>query len=283
MIYLYAQTGKEFGLDSLRRVASIYKSLEGRDDIGILVSDFRAQQAGISFGLPPAVPIEDIGLIGGILKDGDSILLDTTEELSQFIEKFKDRFSKIVRVSRECSIEPIDDEIVLPAYGRDQRFGYWQLQRLSPPAKMSKKVVLYYGDSDIDLYLLKHRESFKDLDITLVWGEYFYVKYEDDYADSFSDIIESDEFEELLDEGIKVITASVQIATELKASGHCVLLIDRGDLDECREQILDELEIERVRIDDIDKITTFIQLDSKCSEMRLDSNIAGIFMDRVDD
>ncbi len=277
MIYLYAQTGKEFGLDSLRRVASIYKSLEGRDDIGILVSDFRAQQAGISFGLPPAVPIEDIGLIGGILKEGDSILLDTTEELSQFIEKFKDRFSKIVRVSRECSIEPIDDEVVLPAYGRDQRFGYWQLQRLSPPAKMSKKVVLYYGDSDNDLYLLKHKEMFKDLDISLVWGEYFYVKYEDEYADSFKNIYESDEFEELLDYDIKVITASLQIASELKVTGYCVLLIDKGDIDDCQKRLISDLEIECVNIEDIETIASFVKIEHNCKDIKMTTPHRNIF------
>ena len=277
MIYLYAQTGKEFGLDSLRRVASIYKTLEGRDDIGILVSDFRAQQAGISFGLPPAVPIEDIGLIGGILKDGDSILLDTTEELSQFIEKFKNRFSKIVRVSRECSIEPIDDEIVLPAYGRDQRFGYWQLQRLSPPAKMSKKVVLYYGDSDNDLYLLKHKEMFKGLDISLVWGEYFYVKYEDEYADSFKNIYESDEFEELLDYDIKVITASLQIASELKVTGYCVLLIDKGDIDDCQKRLISDLEIECVNIEDIETIASFVKIEHNCKDINMTTPHRNIF------
>ena len=248
MIYLYAQTGKEFGLDSLRRIASIYKAIKDIDEIGVLVSDFRAQQAGIALGLPPAVPIEDIGHISNMTKDGDSIVLDTEEDLEQFIQKFDNKFNKIVRVSKDYDTTPIYNEIVLLAYQEDKKYGYWQFKRLEPTDKIAQKSILYYGDSDIDLYLHRHRDNFKGLDISLVWGEYFYVKYEDDYLASFKNIYESDEFEELLDKGIKVITASIQIASELKAAGYCVLLIEKDTFNSCQRELISNLNIETIKI-----------------------------------
>ncbi len=279
MIYLYAQTGKEFGLDALRRVASIYQTIKD-EEVGVLVSDFRAQHAGVSFGLPLAVPIEDIGLIGGIVDEGDTILLDTTEDLNQFIQKFEIKFAKIIRVSRDCNTDPIYNETVLSAYGKDEDYGYWQLQRVKPKENSCDKTVLYYGDSDTDLYLLNHREIFQGLDISLIWGEYFYVKYEDDYADSFNNIYESDEFEEMLEDGVNIITASIQIASEYCVAGYSVLLIDRGDFNECQRQMIDELGIETVSIDNREKIASFIEstYENTCKETENKSlNIKDMF------
>ena len=277
MIYLYAQTGKEFGLDALRRVASIYHHLKDRE-VGLLVSDFRAQQAGVSFGLPLAVPIEDIGLIGGIVKEGDTIFLDTSEDLEQFIEKFDNKFKSIIRVSRDCNTTPINNEKVLSAYGEDSRYGYWQLGRLKPKSKNSKKSILYYGDSDVDLYLHKNRDIFQDLDISLIWGEYFYVKYEDDYASTFTNIYESEEFEELLEDGVKVITASIQIASELKVAGYGVLLIDKDGFNSCQKEMIDDLNIEVIDIRDREKIASFINSDKSSQNIEYKNHIENIFI-----
>lgn len=217
------------------------------------------------------MPIEDIGHIGGITKEGDILFLDTREELKQFIEKFENKFAKIIRVSQDCNMTNISNQTVLSAYGKDEKYGYWQLQRLKPKKSNATKTVLYYGDSDIDLYLHKNMEVFKDLDISLVWGEYFYVKYEDDYAKYFKNIYESDEFEELLNDGVKVITASIQIASELKVAGYCVLLIDKGEFDSCQRQMIDELQIEMINIKDKEKISIFIDSEDKCKYISLNN------------
>ena len=261
MIYLYAHTGREHGLDSLRRVAAIYEKLSKKGlEAEILLNDFRAQRVGMDMGLPPAIPIESIKDIDAVAKRGDSVVIDSPEDDGGRLEKFVSDFSRVVRVATASGDGPKYGEIVLDPLEIDGRYGMWQFRELKlPEVDANGRVLLYYGDSDPDLYLLENAQNLAFDSVEAIFGEYFYVKYEDSYREFFATMHESSEYETLLLQGYALMSSSLQIALEAALNGVKTLYLERGESTTKIRRVLELCGAFRASIEDREAIGTFIE------------------------
>ena len=261
MIYLYAHTGREHGLDSLRRVAAIYEKLSEKGlETEILLNDFRAQRVGMDMGLPPAIPIESIKDIDAVAKRGNSVVIDSPEDDGGRFEKFVSDFSTVVRVATASGDAPKYGEIVLDPLEIDGRYGMWQFRELKlPEVEANGRVLLYYGDSDPDLYLLENARNLAFDSVEAIFGEYFYVKYEDSYGEFFGTMHESSEYETLLSQGYALMSASVQIALEAALNGVRTLYLEREESTPEIRRVLELCGASRASIEDREAIGSFIE------------------------
>ncbi len=222
MIYLYAYTNHRADLESLRRMGALWEILrEAGIEAELLVNDYRAQLAGRELGLPPATTIETVMDIDAVAEYGDTVVIDSPEDAGERMERYVERFGRVLRVCPgggesaygERVVDPFAPETILyRSYGGGEG---------------GEGTLLLYGDSDASKELLSASERFAGRGWDLYWGHYFYVKYEESLAERFARIRESEEYPELFGDYRRILTAMPQSALEAAAAGVELLYLRR--------------------------------------------------------
>ena len=243
MIYLYAYTNFKDGLDSLRRVKVIYDNLkqEGKE-CEILVNEYRAQLLGKEWGLPLATTIETIKDIDAVATQNDTIIIDSPELLEGKVLNYPNKFKKVIYLNSRCEEIEFEGATIIDIYNKDSIVAY-----KSDTIAQNNKTIFIYGDSDYEKVLLDNLETFKDKNLDLYWGIYFFIKYEDKLKSVFNEIVESQEYYELFSQYEYFITSSIQVALDAINSGNKVLFLELKELTKCQKNLLLKLKIDIVK------------------------------------
>jgi hypothetical protein len=235
MIYLYAYTNHRADLDHLRRMGALWRALERRGvPAEIIVNDYRAQLSGRELGLPLATTVENIMELDALVGHGDTLVIDSPEEIGERLAYYVEKYRAVWRVS-DCGEAPRCGEKILEA---------WKEGAVVDPlyaeasGEKEPRRVLIYGDTDQGKHLLQAASELAALDLELYWGIYFYVKYEEELARHFRVIHESEEYAELVQSSATILTAMPQTAAEAASAGARVVWLDRGEHAACVRETL---------------------------------------------
>ena len=229
MLFYYANSGHKLGLERVRRGAALLKRLANQGlEAQLLVNDFRAGLVAKELGVKEYVTVETVQDIDAIAQFGDSIMIDSPEDdhgrLVKYCEDFKNvwRFevgSDDVSVhgetlfKEECKDESCENTVIVDN-------DYFE------KTEKEKRTLFFLSDADYDKTILNNENFFKSLNMELLLGNYFFVKYEDDLEKLFSTLHEPEEYVDLIRSSSHIVTASAQTALEAKASGANVIYID---------------------------------------------------------
>ena len=228
MLFYYANSGHKIGLERVRRGAALLKRLASNGvETQLLVNDFRAGLAAKELGVKEYVTVETVQDIDAIAQFGDSIIIDSPEDDHGRLVKYCEEFKNVWRFEVgnddvsvhgetlfkvECKDESCEDAVIID----DDYF--------EETAK-KERTLFFLSDADYDKTILNNEAFFKELDMELLLGNYFFVKYEDDLAKLFSTLHEPEEYMDLIKSSSHIVTASAQTALEAKASGANVIYI----------------------------------------------------------
>lgn len=241
--YYYAHTGHRDDLDGVRRAGALLPRLESQGiTTKLLVNDFRAALAAKEYGIEGAVSVESIHDIDLVVDIGDSLFIDSPEELPGHFENFCRDYKKIFRLARDCDDRAQSQEEVLYPWDESMRAIFIDDIYLDDSEKKDG-IVLFYGDSDPKKELLGMASQLKDRDINLLLGEYFYLGYEDELGEYFTQMYEPEEYKEIISHSKDVITFSLQCAMEAKSAGANVVYIEKEKLNECTINVLEQFQI----------------------------------------
>jgi hypothetical protein len=196
-------------------MAVLYKRLEAEgESVTMLTNNFRAVSIAIELGAVECTTIETIMDIDFIAKDGDSIVIDSTEDDRGKLEVYVEKFVSVSRVVE------LDDDF--SRYGEellsiDDLVDEYYTE-ISKKPKIDRKV-LFWGDSDSSKSMLELKDYFSTLSLDLLLGEYFFPKYESEIADIFVKIYDSEMYEDVIGNSSYIITSSLQSAIEASVSG----------------------------------------------------------------
>lgn len=243
MIYLYAYTNHKENLDSLRRVVALYKSLKEQNlECEILINEYRAQLLLKDWGLPLATTIETIKDIDAVAKPEDIIVIDSQEALEGKVLNYPQKFKAVIYLNSLCKEVKFDGATIFNIFLDNNLIFFKEKEQVR-----DKNIIYIYGDSDYDKTILKNSEIFKNKELDLYWGVYFFVKYEDKLAEIFKNIIESEEYYDILIQYQKIITSSIQTAIEARANGAFVEYLELNSLNDCQREILNKNDIKIVK------------------------------------
>ncbi|HHD80906.1 MAG TPA: hypothetical protein ENK99_04845 [Campylobacterales bacterium] len=237
-LYYYAYTGHKNGLDRLKKATALLKKLNAKGlDTMLLVNDFRAGLVAREFGINESVNIETVQDIDAIANMEDAIIIDSPENDRGRLEKYVNEFKHVFRFAQSCDdssrygetmidyTDIIVDDIYLQEHKKEDR------------------VLFFLSDSDADKKILSHADFFKNSDMELLLGHYFYVKYEDDLAKIFKKVHEAEEYIDLVCSSKTVVTASLQTALEARICGAKVIFIDEDNQENCLKTIFNKAQI----------------------------------------
>ncbi|MBU1667781.1 hypothetical protein KKC13_05130 [bacterium] len=245
-LYYYAFTGHKNGLDRVKRAAVVLNKLRAKGiDTMLLVNDFRAGLVAKEFGVPESVTIETIQDIDAIAEVGDSVIIDSPEDDHGRLVKYCSDFKEVFRFAGSADDKSIHGEIMMRLNCDDEACissvivddVYFEEH------KKENRTLFFLSDSDADKTILKHAEFFKDTDMELLLGHYFYVKYEDELSKIFKTMHEPEEYMDLICSSSRVVTASFQTALEARVAGAEVIYIELNELTQEEKSLFSLLEI----------------------------------------
>ncbi|MFA7501422.1 MAG: hypothetical protein WCY85_10530 [Sulfurimonas sp.] len=240
MFYYYAHTSHKEGLESVRRGVACLKEAKRREvEYKLLVNDFRAALVAKELGIDGAVTIETIRDIDLVLQRGDTLLIDSSEELPLRFERYCNDF-KVFRMAQNCDDKPLFNEQVIYPWQEDTIFVDSIYTELMPK---TKRVLFFGGDSDPQKSIINHKNFFDGLSIEILMGHYFFVNYEKELASIFNVTHESEEYLDLIRTSSDIITTSVQCALEARISGANVIFIAQTPLLECIRSLFETFNI----------------------------------------
>jgi len=224
MLYYYANTGHKMGLERLRRGVALLNTLSTKGtETQFLVNDFRAGLVAKDLGMKDYVTVEGVQDIDAIAEHGDSIIIDSIEDDHGRLVKYCEDFKNVWRFAHDENDKAIHSEIVLDMDTVLVDDMYFQETR------KEKRVLFFLGDADYDKVILNNADFFKSVDMELLLGNYFFVKYEDDLAKLFSILHEPEEYVDLIKSSSTVVTTSTQTALEARVAGANVVYLDIED------------------------------------------------------
>ncbi|HHH37434.1 MAG TPA: hypothetical protein ENK77_02330 [Epsilonproteobacteria bacterium] len=235
--YYYAYSGHKYGLDRVRRGVALIKGLrEEGVEMQLLVNDFRAGLAAKELGVEGAVTIETILDVDAMAQRGDSVVLDTPEDINLRLEQYASEFEPLFCVTDRCDEASRFGEILLKPVcleNEEQCIETPLVDRdyFSQNASREERILFFLGDADYDKVILSEREFFESVEMDLLLGNYFFVKYEKVLSEIFHKLYEPEEYTELLLARSRVFTASMQCALEARAAGASVVYKRKGDED----------------------------------------------------
>ena len=228
MLYYYAYSGHKVGLERVRRGIAIIKKLkeEGKEAT-LLVNDFRAGLAAKELGVYEYVTIETILDIDAIAQTGDSIIIDSNEDDKSRLIKYCSDFKNVLRFEKSAEDNTLINEIMFKLECTDKNCQNALIvdDEYFEENSKEQRVLFFLGDTDHHKDILEQEEFFKNFNMELLLGNYFFVKYEDDIAKLFSKLHEPEEYMNIIKSSSTVVTCSSQTAMEAKVSGADVIYI----------------------------------------------------------
>jgi len=232
MLYYYANSGHKIGLERVRRGAALLKRLTSKGvEAQLLVNDFRAGLVAKDLGVKEYVTIENIQDIDAIAEIGNSIIIDSSEDDHGRLVKYCSDFKNVWRFEHDSSDRSVHGETLFRSDCNEEKCLDAMIIDDIYFEKKSKdeRVLFFLGDADYDKNILSNEAFFRSLNMELLLGNYFFVKYEDDLAKLFTTLHEPEEYEDLIASSSCIVTSSAQTAFEAKASDARVIYIQLSD------------------------------------------------------
>ncbi|MGB6018042.1 MAG: hypothetical protein WBF77_00385 [Sulfurimonadaceae bacterium] len=229
-LFYYVHTGHRIGLDRFRRAATIIRAL-GDVDITLLTSDFRIAQEAKDFGVKRSVGIDVVRNIPQIAHHGDKIIFDSDELNPVMHQDMVNYFSTFIRIADDPDAVQLEGELLISPYltGEGICNGVAVDEKYFEQTPKTIEKSFFFGDDDYEEDLFANLDMFKELEMEMIIGFYYFLNYEDKLASAFTKQHEFEEYDQVV-QGSKIfVTSSPQAALENLASGGRPVYIQRPD------------------------------------------------------
>ncbi len=276
-IYYYAHTGHRIGLDRFHRAVAIINALTDFE-ITLLTSDYRIAQVAHTYGIKKSVGVDVVRNIPQIAKSGDILIFDSAEANPGMLKDMQTYFSVFIRVNDDPLDQVYPGEYLINPYIKDERCcnalavdtKFFNIE------KKSDERIFFFGDDDYEEDLLKYKESLKTSQMKLLLGFYFFIDYEDKLKDGFSELIEPEEYEEVIKEASSLVTSSPMAVLQALASQSNPIYIQREDYTQDFIPLFKELNVPCFDYKEMTKIDNFLKENISQNYQQLGSNVTNI-------
>jgi hypothetical protein len=224
--------------------------------------------AAKDLGVKEYVTVETVQDIDAIAEAGNSIIIDSPEDDHGRLVKYCADFKNVWRFAHDSSDVSVHGEILLkPGCKNDDCVDAVIVDDIYfEECAKEERTLFFLSDADYDKTILNNEAFFKTLNMELLLGNYFFVKYEDDLAKLFSILYEPEEYVDLIRNSNCIVTSSAQTALEAKVSGAKVIYINISDNSLYPVELLSSYGIDIVNGFDAENVIKYLQKDIQISE-----------------
>ncbi len=269
MLFYYTNTGHKIGLERLRRGAALLKRLASQGiKTQLLVNDFRAGLVAKELGVKEYVTVETVQDIDAIAQFGDSIIIDSPEDDHGRLVKYCEEFENVWRFEVGNDDASVHGEMLFKVECKDEDCESAVIidDDYFEETTKEERILFFLGDADYDKTILGNEAFFKALNMELLLGNYFFVKYEDDLAKLFVTLHEPEGYMDLIKSSSHIVTASAQAALEAKASGAKVIYLSNPKTDLYPAERLKTYGIDIVNGFNVEQVIKYLKEESSITQ-----------------
>jgi hypothetical protein len=264
MLFYYANSGHKLGLERVRRGAALLNILEDQGvKTQLLVNDFRAGLTAKDLGVKDYVTVETVQDIDAIAEAGNSIIIDSPEDDHGRLVKYCADFKNVWRFEHDSDDTSVHGEVLFKSNCvEDSCVDSLIVDKALFDEKTKEERTLFFlGDADYNKIILNNEAFFKEFDMELLLGNYFFVKYEDDLKKLFSTLHEPEDYMYLVTKSSTVVTSSSQTAFEAKVSGAKVIYLHISAESIYPLALLEKYNIDIVNGFDVEALKSYLKKD----------------------
>lgn len=235
-LYLYARSGHNFGLENIRRASALCNMLKECDPI-LCSADYRAATfAKQNLGVSKGVGVDVIGNMPNVMERGDMLIYDDSNEASATMQAHMKEFCReLFKVGVDIPFDIVDETFFEKVASKREK-------------------AIFFADDDYATWFFNFIQTGSKKDIPLIWGHYFFFKYEAKTAEYFSEVLEEEEYVDTVKETKYLLTASVHTALESIASGNCPVFFKRGDKESQNFDLIEKYNIPVITGENFDQL-----------------------------
>ncbi len=229
--FYYVHTGHRIGLDRFHRAVAIVNELQKEIDITLLCSDFRIAAEAKEYGIKRSVGVDVVRNIPQIAHHYDKMIFDSAEVNPTLLQDMTEYFSTFIRISDDSSDSKHPNEFLISPYlsGEGICTAVVVDERYYEHLPKTFSLSVFFGDDDYEKDLEKHQGIFAPLNAELLMGFYHFLGYENSLRESFSEIHESKQYDEIIRRSEIVISASPMAVLQNLVGGGKPIYLQRSD------------------------------------------------------
>lgn len=235
-VYVYCQSGHNFGMENLRRCATIYKKIANTNPI-LATADYRAATfAKSELGVKTGLGVDVIGNLPHMMTRRDILIFDSLEPSDTTREYMQEFCTHLYEVGADIPYDIVDDEFF-------------------DKIEIKREKCFFFADDDYEDEVLKLCDGIEQQDLPILLGHYFFLGNEDKLKPYFNEIIEDEDYMQTIKETKYLLSSSVNACLESLASGNNPVFFQReikeykGELD-----LLTKYNIPIIKGENIEKI-----------------------------
>ncbi len=209
-IWIYAKSSHRDNLDNVRRSSAIANALEEFSPT-LCTGDYRAASiARTTMGVKNTMGVDAMGNLPHTMERLDMLVYDNedvTREMRQEMEEF---CSKLYAVGEDLPLDIVD-----ASYFSE--------------SESKRKKAIFFSDEDYAKWFLTFCKGSKKYDVPLLNGNYFFLDTQKEFEKSFSEVIDEEEYEDVVKNSQYLLCGSVHTCLESLASGNKPVMFMRKD------------------------------------------------------
>lgn len=223
-LYIYAKSSHRESFENVRRCAALANSLEFCKPT-LCTGDYRAASiAKDTLDVKRTMGIDAMGNLPHTMERLDILIYDN-QEVDVAMHAQMDAFcSKLYAFGKELPYDIVDAN-------------YFEVTQKSVPH------AIFFGDDDYHKWFVDFCKDSKKYDLPLLNGNYFFLETAKEYAKSFSEVVDEEEYSDFVKQSEFLLTASVHTCLEVMACGGKPVFFLRQDREVANLELLQKYNI----------------------------------------
>jgi len=200
-LWIYAKSSHRDSLDNVRRCGAIANALEEFEPT-LCTGDYRATSiARDTMGVKNAMGIDAMGNLPHTMERLDMLIYDNEDVTPQMHQEMDDFCSKLYAVTKDLPLDIVDETYFIQS-------------------DFSIKKALFFRDDDYDKWFLDFCKDSQKYELSILNGNYFFLDTQREFEKSFDEVIDEEEYEDIIKHTEFLLSASVHACLENLAAGN---------------------------------------------------------------
>lgn len=234
-LYLYAKSSHRDTLDNTRRCAALSNMLKKCEPI-LCTGDYRAAIiARESMDVKNTMGIDAMGNLPHTMERLDMLVYDNEDVTQEMHTQMDDFCTRLYKFGKDIPLDVVDER-------------YFNKHK-----ELYEKAV-FFSDEDYKKWFFDFCENSKKYEMALLNGNYFFLDTQKQFLKSFNEVVDEEEYFEVISQTKHLLSGSVHTCLESLASGHKPVFFKRGDKEVLHLELLDKYNIPTASGDTLDAL-----------------------------
>jgi hypothetical protein len=234
-LWIYAKSSHRESLDNVRRCAAITNALSEFEPT-LCTGDYRAASiAKDTMDVKNSMGIDAMGNLPHTMERLDILIYDNEDVRQDMYEGMLEFCSRLYALGKDLPFDIVDK-----SYFAQSDF--------------SRKKAIFFSDDDYHKWFLEFCKDSKKHNLPLLNGNYFFLDTLQEFEKSFSEVIDEEEYKDVVQNTEYLLSASVHTCLESLAAGNKPLFFRRQDQEILHEELIEKYNIPTLECDTLDTL-----------------------------